>query len=333
MNTQGTSNSNNIKSKQHLPSPPGEGQGVRSLLVILLSLLSFHVTAQLPAVVAGKIVRVENFESKYVTARNIDIWLPEGYNGKKKYAVLYMHDGQMLYDSAGSWNKQSWDVDDVITRLTREKKIFDVIVVGVWNGGPSRHPDYFPQKPFESLPQSQRDGIYQAARTNGVSVFGDGKIQSDNYLKFLVTELKPYIDNAYATRKNRKNTFVAGSSMGGLISMYALCEYPDTFGGAACLSTHWPGIFSMENNPIPDAFVAYLQQHLPDPKTHKLYFDYGTETLDALYPPLQQKVDAVMKSKGWTSKNWMTREFKGEDHSERAWRKRLEIPLVFLLAK
>jgi enterochelin esterase-like enzyme len=305
----------------------------RKFFAILPLILPYCLFAQLPAVVSGKIVRIENFESKYVTARHIDVWLPEGYNGKKKFAVLYMHDGQMLYDSAGAWNKQSWDVDDAVARLQKQKKIRDVIVVGVWNGGPSRHPDYFPQKPFESLTEAQRDGIYQAARTNGVSVFGDGKIQSDNYLKFLVTELKPYIDKTYATRKDRKNTFVAGSSMGGLISMYALCEYPDVFGGAACLSTHWPGIFTMENNPIPQAFVTYLQEHLPNPKTHKLYFDYGTETLDALYPPLQEKVDAVMKSKGWTSKNWMTREFKGDDHSERAWRKRLEIPLTFLLAK
>ena len=298
-----------------------------------LLVTSQNSAAQLPAVVSGKIERLENFQSQFVTARNIDIWLPEGYNGRKKFAVLYMHDGQMLYDSAGNWNKQSWDVDDAITRLQKENKIRNVIVVGVWNGGPTRHPDYFPQKPFESLTQAQRDGIYQASRTNGASVFGDGKVQSDNYLKFLVTELKPYIDKTYSTKKDKKSTFVAGSSMGGLISMYALCEYPDVFGGAACLSTHWPGIFSMENNPVPGAFIHYLKQHLPNPKTHKLYFDHGTETLDALYPPFQQQVDEVMKSKGWTSKNWMTREFKGEDHSERAWRRRLDIPLVFLLSR
>lgn len=323
----------NIKQNQLLPSPSGEGPGVRRLLVLALLLLSFSTLAQLPTVISGKVERIENFASKHVTARTIDVWLPEGYNGKKKYAVLYMHDGQMLYDSASTWNKQAWDVDDAVARLLKQRKIRDVIVVGVYNSGPMRHPDYFPQKPFEALTPAQRDGIYQAARTNGVSVFGDGKIQSDNYLKFLVTELKPHIDKTYATKADRKNTFVAGSSMGGLISMYALCEYPDVFGGAACLSTHWPGIFTMENNPMPDAFVAYLEQHLPDPKTHKLYFDYGTETLDALYPPLQQKVDVVMKAKGWTTKNWMTREFKGEDHSERAWRKRLEIPLIFLLSR
>ena len=121
--------------------------------------------------------------------------------------------------------------------------------------------------------------------------------------------------------------------MGGLISMYAICEYPKVFGGAACMSTHWPGIFSMEGNPIPDAFINYLKTKLPDPKKHKIYFDYGTATLDALYPPLQQKADEVMKEKGFTGKNWITKEFPGEDHSEKAWHKRLHIPLTFLLGK
>ena len=78
---------------------------------------------------------------------------------------------------------------------------------------------------------------------------------SDNYLKFLVTELKPFIDKKYSVYKDMNHTFIAGSSMGGLISMYAICEYPRVFGGAACMSTHWPGIFSAEGNPVPDAFA------------------------------------------------------------------------------
>jgi hypothetical protein len=104
--------------------------------------------------------------------------------------------------------------------------------------------------------------------------------------------------------------------MGGLISVYALCEYPDIFSGAACLSTHWPGIFKMENNPAPDAFVNYLERHLPDPSSHKIYFDFGTETLDAMYAPLQKKVDEIMVSNGYTKRSWKTLEFEGEDHSE-----------------
>lgn len=301
-------------------------------ILILFILIAIEGLAQLPAVSSGSIKRIENFQSKFVTARNVDVWLPEGYTTKNKYAVLYMHDGQMLYDPTTTWNKSAWDVDDVVGILTREGKIQNVIVVGVWNGGTTRHADYFPQKPYESLTPIQRDTITAQLQKMGRTkeIF---KPVSDNYLKFLVTELKPFIDKNYSTKTDRKNTFVAGSSMGGLISMYAICKYPNVFGGAVCMSTHWPGIFSVENNPIPDAFCNYLSSHLPNSKTHKIYFDYGDQTLDALYPPLQKKVDEIMKRKGFTEKNWLTKYFPGDDHSEKSWSKRLDIPMLFLLSK
>jgi hypothetical protein len=107
----------------------------------------------------------------------------------------------------------------------------------------------------------------------------------------------------------------------------------NVFGGAACISTHWPGIFAVENNPIPDAFYAYMKKQLPDPKTHRIYFDYGDQTLDALYPPLQKKADAVMTEKGFSAANWSTQFFPGKNHSEEAWSERLEIPFLFLLKK
>ena len=303
--------------------------------LILLALIIFcnHCFAQTQKPSSGKIIRIDSFPSKYVTARNIDIWLPDDYTESKKYAVLYMHDGQMLFDSTITWNKQEWMVDETVSSLLNNNTIKDVIVVGVWNGGKTRHIDYFPQKPFESLSQPEQDSLYHKNRPNGVSVFNEGKVQSDNYLKFLVEELKPRIDSQFATLKNKQNTFIAGSSMGGLISMYAICEYPKVFAGAACLSTHWPGIFTLENNPIPEAFYNYLKENLPSPKTHKIYFDYGTKTLDAMYPPLQEQVDIIMKHKGFTTKNWITKKFGGEDHSEKAWQKRLYIPLTFLMKK
>lgn len=305
---------------------------LRSIFMLWLSASNVFAQTQ-PQVSFGTIQRLENFQSQYVDTRHVDVWLPDGFTSNKKYPVLYMHDGQMLYDASTTWNKTAWDVDDVLARLIQEKAIPEVIVVGVWNGGKTRHSDYFPQKPFESLSTAQKEGVYAAARSNGVSVFNAQKINSDNYLKFLVTELKPYIDKNFATKTDRKNTFIAGSSMGGLISLYAICEYPEVFGGAACLSTHWPGIFTVEGNPIPDAFLAYLRGNLPNPKNHKIYFDYGDQTLDALYPPLQKKVDEVMKAKGYQKKNWLTRYFPGEEHSEKAWNKRLDIPLLFLLKK
>lgn len=300
------------------------------LLAFLLLFTCTYAAGQLPQVSSGRLQRHENFASRYVSPRHVDVGLPGGYNQSKKYSVLYMHDGQMLFDSAATWNKQAWDADDVITGLKQQNKIQDVMVVGIWNSGTTRHSDYFPKKTFDSLTAEEKERIYAAARNNGAAVFGEQKINSANYLRFLVWELKPFIDKTYSTRSGRKNTFVAGSSMGGLISIYALCEYPKVFGGGACLFTHWPGIFSMDNTPVPDAFFRYLQQHLPSPKKHRIYFDYGTATLDALYPPLQKRVDEIMKAKRFTALNWMTREFPGEEHSEVAWKKRLHIPLLFL---
>lgn len=301
-------------------------------LISYLLMMSLTGTAQLPKVSSGTLKRLDNFPSKYVTARNVDIWLPEGYSSTKKYPVLYMHDGQMLYDTSVTWNHQAWKIDDVISRLVSENKINEVIVVGVWNGGLTRHPDYFPQKPYESLTQTEKDTVTAHLQRTG-KIKEILKPVSDDYLKFLVTELKPFIDKTYSTYKDRMHTFIAGSSMGGLISMYAICEYPKVFGGAACLSTHWSGIWTLKNNPVPDAFIKYLKTNLPQPKNHKIYFDCGDQTLDSLYPGIQKKVDVIMKLKGYTGKNWMTKYFPGENHSEKSWGKRVDIPLIFLLKK
>ena len=304
----------------------------RLLLSFIIIVFFMDVYSQQIKVSSGRIVSFKDFKSNYVAARNVDVWLPDGYTTKKKYAVLYMHDGQMLFDSANNWAHQEWRVDETMGRLLAEKKIKNCIVVGVWNSGTQRHPDYFPQKPFEALTSYQQDTIYNAQRPNGVKVFS-GKIHSDSYLKFLVTELMPFIDSSFSVKSDRANTFIAGSSMGGLISMYAICEYPEVFGGAACLSTHWPGIFTNDNNPIPDAFLDYLSKHLPSPKTHKLYLDHGTTTLDTLYAPHQTKANAIIRAGGYTDKNFMTKVFEGDSHTERSWANRFYIPVSFLLEK
>ena len=303
---------------------------MKKYLLLFQVILCISAWAQEVKVSSGKVIRHSLFTSKFVDARNVDVWLPEGYQTGKKYAVLYMHDGQMLFDSTTTWNKQEWGIDETLAQLMKQKKIRDCILVGVWNISKNRHIDYFPQKPFESIDPDKQDSLYNAKRSNGNSVFS-GKVQSDAYLRFLVKELKPFIDSSYATKKDRANTFIAGSSMGGLISMYAICEYPAVFGGAACLSTHWPGIFYNENNPIPAAFMNYMKAKLPSPLKHKIYFDFGTETLDAMYEPYQLQVDSIMQSKGYDSKTWMTKKFVGENHSEQAWRKRFDIPALFLL--
>jgi len=206
-----------------------------------------------------------------------------------------------------------------------------IIVVGIWNGGKGRHTEYLPQKPFVKLKETLLSSKRWQGSSSTKKTISEFVPESDNYLKFLVTELKPHIDQNYKTDKSKAGSFIAGSSMGGLISMYAICEYPDIFGGAACLSTHWPGLHITENNPIPGAFIDYLNHHLPDPANHTFYFDFGTETLDSLYEPYQIKVDGVMQLNGYTTENWMSKKFEGHDHSERSWNKRLDIPLQFLI--
>ena len=295
----------------------------------LFSIIANACFGQIPQVSRGTIQQFSNFPSKFVAARNIDVWLPPYYDNKKKYPVLYMEDGKALFDSTIMWNKQEWGVDETMASLIKQKEIKECIVVGIWNSEATRQVDYFPQKAFELLTPNQQDAYYAAH-------IGDrqllvGKVQSDNYLKFLVQELKPFIDSTFNVLTDAKNTFVAGSSYGGLITLYAICEYPNVFGSAACLSTHWPGILTNENNPIPAAIMSYLKENLPDPKNHKIYFDYGTATLDSLYKPIQQQVDKIMKSKGYNKKTWMTKEFIGADHTEKSWGKRLYIPFIFLL--
>lgn len=279
-------------------------------------------------VTSGTVKRFEKFQSKFVDARNIDVWLPDGYSKNKKYAVLYMHDGQMLFDAVTTWNKQAWEVDDTVGKLLKGSKIKDCIVIGIWNNGEFRHSEYYPQKTLESLPEETRDFIIKNSLKN--------KPLADNYLKFLVEELKPFIDKNFSTKKDVKNTFIAGSSMGGLISIYAICEYPNIFGGAAGISTHLPMVGDPKTpkiETVPASFRSYLEKNLPKTNSRKIYFDYGDQTLDAYYPPLQKKVDELMKAKGWTEKAWITKFFAGDDHSEKSWAKRLNIPLEWLLKK
>ncbi len=267
--------------------------------------------------VVGTLKRFEKFPSQYIEARHVDVWLPPDYETKtsQRYAVLYMHDGQNLFDPKQSFIGVDWAMDETMTKLLAEQKIRPTLVVGIWNS-PKRRAEYMPEKAFALLSEAEKAKFVEQ---HGSAPF------SNRYLQFLVSELKPFIDSTFRTLPERENTFIMGSSMGGLISLYAICEYPNVFGGAGCLSTHFP-----IGNGI---MIDYMKTHLPEPATHKIYFDYGTETLDKDYEPYQQKADAIMREKGFTEKNWITRKFIGDEHSERAWRKRVHLPLLFLLGR
>jgi predicted alpha/beta superfamily hydrolase len=231
--------------------------------------------------------------------------------------VIYMQDGKNLFDPQLAYGGVDWGLDEAIVRLAREGEVSGAIVVGVWNTE-QRWLEYMPQKALE---MSGKPG----AQLRFEQEHGGGPI-SDRYLRFVVEEVKALVDGAYGTLTGREGTFIMGSSMGGLLSLYALCEYPDVFGGAGCLSTHWPA--------GEGAMVEYLSGALPAPGKHRIYFDYGTETLDAMYEPYQRRVDEIMVNEGYSrGQDWVTRRFEGADHSEQSWRARVDVALEFLLGE
>lgn len=273
-----------------------------------------HVT-----VGTARLVRHAAFQSRFVAARNVDVWLPPGYDADAtvRYPVIYMHDGQNLFDPRVSYGGVTWGIDEAMHRLIAAGKTHGAIIVGLWNNGLSRFPEYMPRKAVTAP-----DLGFGVGNTR----LPAASLQSDAYLQFIVEEVKPFIDRTYRTLPDRDHTSVMGSSMGGLISAYALAEYPAVFGRAGCVSTHWPA--------GDGCVIDYLASHLPKPGAHRLYFDYGTATLDATYEPHQQRMDGVLRTLGYAEgTQWLTRKFPGAEHSERAWRERVDLPLEFLLAR
>ncbi len=289
-------------------------------------------TAIIPTVSEGRIVDLGILSSRTADPRRVVVWLPPSYSPRGKlHAVLYMHDGQNLFDKATAGYGAEWRIDEVAAALMREGKIRPTIVVGIWNT-PKRLRDYVPSKAFDRLPRDYMD------RVRGL--YG-GDPLSDGYLKFIVDELCPAINARFNVRRDRANTFIMGSSMGALISLYAINEYPNVFGGAGMLSTHWPLFRPADGSKLSDAdidtvataFEGYLRPGLADPRRHRLYFDHGTETLDAHYAAYQQRIDRVVASRGYRAdSNWMVRNYPGQAHNEVSWASRVAVPLTFLLS-
>ncbi len=265
----------------------------------------------------GTLHNFPNLPSTLINPRNVDVWLPPNYDESDAvgYSVLYVHDGQNLFEPQKSYIGVDWGLDQTMADLGQKKEIRPTIVVGIWNTA-QRLREYLPQRPFcEHHSQQSRSRVIK--RYGGVPI-------SDRYLRFLVYELKPFIDRRFCTRPEQASTFLMGSSMGGLISLYAICEYPHIFGGAGCLSTHWPITHR--------SFGKYLKARLPEPRSHKIYLDYGDEANSVGYLVNQKRVEHIIREKGFTfGLDWLVNWYAGDPHSETAWRTRVHVPLRFLL--
>lgn len=178
-----------------------------------------------------KILSNDFLLSKLGKNRKVWIYLPEGYEtSKKRYPVIYMHDGQNLFDElTGTFGE--WGVDECLDTLSPQLN-FSAIIVGIDNGGKDRLSEYSPYD-FKVKPDE-------------VNVW-DVKGTGSQYLESLVYDLKPFVDKHYRTISNSKHTAICGSSMGGLISLYGIMRYPGVFGSAGVFSpAFWTNVNDLE---------------------------------------------------------------------------------------
>lgn len=283
-----------------------------------------------PSVEVGELVRLGPMPSSHITPRPVDVWIPPGLASAREPAVLlFMHDGQMLFDARTTWNRQAWNAHTAVRSLMEAGRIPPTIIVGVHNREGQRYAEYFPQKALAYATEAER---LEYLRDEG-----QGRTLADAYLRHLVEEIKPQIEARWPVRKGPLNAYTAGASMGGLISLYAVCEHPQVFAGGACLSTHWlgrgthRGLQGVRNEELPRALSAYMRQHLPAPGRHRLWIDRGDDALDSLYEPGLQAAAAVLRERGYTDQQATTRVFPGTGHNEAAWAARLGTALAFVM--
>jgi predicted alpha/beta superfamily hydrolase len=246
----------------------------------------------------GRLVKVTNFWSPQLgNGRTLVIYLPPSYseNLMKRYPVLYMHDGQNLFEAATSAFGTEWQVDENIDAAVAAGKMDEVIVVGVANTG---------NRIWEYTPCCD-------------ATYGGGG--ADRYERFLIDTVKPYVDQNLRTLPGKANTGVMGSSLGGLLSFYLTRRNPSVFAKAGCLSSSF-----WWNDEALTVDVEQSTAHVPV----TIYLDAGT-TNDGL--PQTTRMDSALLADGYVQgRDLRFFTAQGGSHNEASWAARVRVPLEFL---
>ncbi len=257
-----------------------------SILTFRLSYWKDSTNVSVPGQITGKVEYIKDVTYPGLEPRDIIIWLPPSYDSllTKTYPVLYMHDGQNVFDPLTSSFNVDWQLDETADSLVRNGEIEEIIIVGIYNTF-NRNSEYSPN-----------DTGYL-------------------YMKFIVEELKPMIDKNYRTKPNREYTATGGASLGGLISFMLAWEHSETFSMAACLS---PAFLYRDFS-----YVNIVSEYKEDKKRIKLYIDNGGDSLENVLQPGIDLMLEVLDKKGFIHGEdliW----YKDENavHSESAWAER-----------
>ena len=252
---------------------------------------------------------IETFEMRIPqlnVKRTIRVYLPLSYNeqSSSRYPVLYMQDGQNLFDDNTAYGGQSWGVRKTLEEFEKNNKLKGVIVVGVDNGCNERRNEYLP---WVSKTAEMYFGIKE-------KVGGKG----DAFADFFAKDLKSYIDKKYRTLSEKENTAIAGSSMGALISVYISAKYPDVYGTI--------GAFSTASYLAEKEFLEYLKKNVTD-NNQKYYISVGTKETSndsfkefpTVYLNCSENLNEVLRFKGIPSKNIFYVIGENEIHNEKCW--------------
>lgn len=277
---------------------------IRPCLLPLLLAASFASAADIPAPpkastalpgvsILPDLVEMPGLNRK----RQIRLYLPPGYaSSGKRYPVLYMHDGQNLFDDATSFVGE-WKVDETLDALSKEGKL-ELIVVGIDNGGDKR-----------------------MTELNAWDNTRFGQAEGRQYTDFIVKTLKPAIDAKYRTLPDRAHTAIMGSSMGGLASHYAIAQYPQVFSKAGVFSpAYWTATPSFD----------FMAQH-PLPKDARVYLLMGEKEGESMVPDVQRMAQVVSKS-GHPAANTVLKIVPEQKHNEGFWSGELREALLWMFA-
>lgn len=227
--------------------------------------------------------------------RDIIVWLPPSYkkNLKKRYPVLYMHDGQNVFDPSTSFAGYDWRVDEVADSLMTMKKMEEIIIVGIYNS-PDRLPEY------------------------SDSPLGNA------YVNFVINVVKPLVDSTYRTKPDRKHTAVMGSSMGGVASLIFVWKRPDVFSMAGCLSSAW--WYDNEKT------LKEIEHYSGPKKDVRIYLDCGGREKDLVngYHRMVKILKSKGFNKG---KDLAYHLEPAAVHNEQAWAARVWRPLMFMFGR
>lgn len=268
----------------------------------------------------GKIEVLENFYMPQLDRyRTIRIYLPPSYEEKRKaYPVIYMHDGQNLFDKETSAFGMAWEVSKVLDKIYSEDNTKEFIVIGIDNSKDFRYNEYSPWK-------SEIGAIYLPHAKKTGNIGGEGF----KYGEFICNTLKPYIDENYRTLEGRKNTAICGSSMGGLISICIGIKYQNIFGKIGALSS---AIYYCNEE------VKRLIGEEGKKEDTKIYLSVGTnETSDInradfskIYVESTNNLYKYLENAGFGKEEVVKEIIEGDEHNEKAWKKRFPNVIKYL---